>query len=160
MSGAVFREREVSGDGHGSACLMLYASQGKFSCPTTIAGLRCWHMRTKMHCTRVVLDGAEQGHTWPVQAHSWTPEVPVHAWRVNTLLVLLCESLLSQDVSAAMQPKLRAAFSLLHLNALRVTRAAINATFSTLQRRLVSIDPWLPVDTQVSEGGSDCMGRV
>lgn len=54
-----------------------------------------------------------------------------------------------QDVSAAMQPKLRAAFSLLHLNALRVNRAAINATFATLQRRLLSVDPWLPVDTQV-----------
>jgi hypothetical protein len=52
-----------------------------------------------------------------------------------------------------MQPKLRAAFSLLHLNALRVTRSAINATFSTLQRRLLSVDPWLPVDTQVWQQG-------
>jgi len=48
-----------------------------------------------------------------------------------------------------MQPKLRASFGLLHLNTMRVTRAAINATFSTLQRRLTSVDPWLPVDTQV-----------
>lgn len=48
-----------------------------------------------------------------------------------------------------MQPKLRASFNLLHLNSIRVTRAAINATFSTLQRRLTYIDPWLPVDTQV-----------
>jgi hypothetical protein len=54
-----------------------------------------------------------------------------------------------QDVSGAMQPKLRAAFSLLHLNALRVTRPAINATFSTLKRRLLNVDPWLPVETQV-----------
>jgi hypothetical protein len=54
-----------------------------------------------------------------------------------------------QDVSKAMQPKLRAAFSLLHLNSLRVTRSAINATFSTLQRRLSSVDPWLPADTTV-----------
>lgn len=53
-----------------------------------------------------------------------------------------------------MQPKLQAAFSLLHLNALRVTRSAINATFSTLQRRLLSVDPWLPVDTQVREHGN------
>lgn len=56
-----------------------------------------------------------------------------------------------------MQPKVRAGFSLLHLNSLRVTRAAINATFSTLQRRLLQVDPWLPLDTQVCAfgGGGD-----
>lgn len=62
------------------------------------------------------------------------------------VLLLAC----TQEVSAAMQPKLRAAFSLLHLNSLRVSRSAINATFSTLQRRLLSVDPWLPMDTTVS----------
>lgn len=65
-----------------------------------------------------------------------------------------CLPCVPQDVSGAMQPKLRAAFSLLHLNALRVTRPAINATFSTLKRRLLSVDPWLPVDTQVRTCGS------
>lgn len=59
----------------------------------------------------------------------------------------------AQDVSGAMQPKLRTAFNMMHLNSLRVSRSAINATFSTLQRRLLSIDPWLPMDTTVSLTG-------
>lgn len=41
-------------------------------------------------------------------------------------------------------------FSLTDLNAFRTNRAAINATFSTLQRRLVQLDPWLPIDTDVT----------
>lgn len=70
--------------------------------------------------------------------------------------VCLCDappmfvSMHAQDVSGAMQPRLRTAFNMLHLNSLRVGRSAINATFSTLQRRLLSIDPWLPMDTTVS----------
>jgi hypothetical protein len=51
-----------------------------------------------------------------------------------------------------MRPRLSASFSVQHLNALRVTRGAINATFATLQRRLLAMDPWLPVDTQVRVG--------
>lgn len=57
--------------------------------------------------------------------------------------------LLLQDVSTAMRPRLSTSFNVMHLNALRVGRAAINATFSTLQRRLLHIDPYLPIDTQV-----------
>jgi hypothetical protein len=55
----------------------------------------------------------------------------------------------TQDVSGAMQPRQAAYFSVHHLNPLRVGRAAINATFAALQRRLLSMDPYLPVDTQV-----------
>lgn len=39
--------------------------------------------------------------------------------------------------------------SLKDINSARATRAAINATFSTLARRLAA-DPWLPLDTTVT----------
>ncbi|KAF6261957.1 hypothetical protein COO60DRAFT_1458856 [Scenedesmus sp. NREL 46B-D3] len=58
-----------------------------------------------------------------------------------------------QNVSSAMAPDLSTYFSLTDLNALRTSRAAINATFAALRRRLSALDPWLPVDTQVTPGG-------
>ncbi|WIA22673.1 hypothetical protein OEZ86_009641 [Tetradesmus obliquus] len=58
-----------------------------------------------------------------------------------------------QDVSAAIAPDLSTYFTLTDLNSLRTSRAAINATFAALQRRLTKLDPWLPVDTQVTPGG-------
>ncbi|KAF8063719.1 hypothetical protein HT031_003574 [Scenedesmus sp. PABB004] len=54
-----------------------------------------------------------------------------------------------QNVSVALAPDLGASFSVTDVNDLRVTRAAINATFSALQRRL-RLDAWLPADTGVS----------
>lgn len=60
-----------------------------------------------------------------------------------------------QNVSSLIAPDLSTTFSLADLNSLRTSMAAINATFSALQRRLLQLDPWLPVDTQVTPlGGS------
>jgi hypothetical protein len=58
-----------------------------------------------------------------------------------------------QNVSSAIAPDLSTYFTLTDLNAFRTSRAAINATFAALQRRLGKLDPWLPVDTQVTSGG-------
>lgn len=58
-----------------------------------------------------------------------------------------------QNVSAAIAPDLSTTFGLTDLNAFRTSRAAINATFSTLQRRLTQLDPWLPLDTDVTPRG-------
>jgi hypothetical protein len=58
-----------------------------------------------------------------------------------------------QNVSAAITPDLSTYSTLTDLNSLRTSRAAINATFAALQRRLGKQDPWLPVDTQVTPGG-------
>jgi hypothetical protein len=70
------------------------------------------------------------------------------------LLLLLLPSLHHpQNVSTAIAPDLSTYFTLTDLNSFRTSRAAMNATFTALQRRLGKLDPWLPVDTQVTPGG-------
>eukprot|EP00879_Flechtneria_rotunda_P001797 GHRR01001961.1.p1 GENE.GHRR01001961.1~~GHRR01001961.1.p1 ORF type:complete len:2104 (+),score=689.06 GHRR01001961.1:216-6527(+) len=54
-----------------------------------------------------------------------------------------------QNVSKTIAPDFTAYFNIQDLNQFRVTQSAINATFTTLQRRLLKLDPWLPADTQV-----------
>ncbi len=51
-----------------------------------------------------------------------------------------------------MIPSFTSSISTTDLNDVRVLRAAINATFATLQRRLLSVDPWLPLATTVQTG--------
>jgi hypothetical protein len=67
--------------------------------------------------------------------------------------------LLLQDIPAAMQPTFYSYLSVIDLNDLRVTRAAINATFTTLRRRLQQLDPFLPVDTTITPGRIYWPGR-
>ncbi|KIZ04279.1 hypothetical protein MNEG_3680 [Monoraphidium neglectum] len=53
-----------------------------------------------------------------------------------------------QNVSSQLQPDLSASIEATTLDRFRATRAALNATFSTLQRRL-KLDPFLPIYTRI-----------
>jgi hypothetical protein len=102
--------------------------------------LRQWNLR--ILCTQQALNTRQEA----------MPLTPAHA-PVPPLLPLLCFTVCEQNVSTAIAPDLSTYFTLTDLNALRTSRAAINATFAALQRRLGKLDPWLPVDTQVTPGG-------
>lgn len=55
-----------------------------------------------------------------------------------------------QNVSEAITPSMTTFLRMTQLNDYRVQRSTIDAVFSILQRRLLKLDPWLPVQTSVN----------